>query len=154
MHICRIRLAADDETDEAEVDADGNVVVKDDAEKTPKVHPYITWYKKFGLSLKMGCIEDSANKDKLQKLLRFKSSKTDGENDFVSLQEYVDRMKEWQKEIYVFPGESIKQLEESSFMDAFNDRDVEVLFLTDAVDEYFIANVRDFNNVKLHQQHS
>lgn len=141
-------MPADDETDEAEVDADGNVVVKDDAEKTPKVHPYITWYKKFGLSLKMGCIEDSANKDKLQKLLRFKSSKTDGENDFVSLQEYVDRMKEWQKEIYVFPGESIKQLEESSFMDAFNDRDVEVLFLTDAVDEYFIANVRDFNNVK------
>ena len=141
-------MPADDETDEAEVDADGNVIVKDDADKKPKVHPYITWYKKFGLSLKMGCIDDSANKDKLQKLLRFKSSKADGEDEFVSLQEYVDRMKEWQKEIYVFPGESIKQLSESSFMDAFNDRDVEVLYLTDSIDEYFIGNVREFNGVK------
>ena len=141
-------MPADDETDEAEVDADGNVIVKDDGDKKPKVHPYITWYKKFGLSLKMGCIDDSANKDKLQKLLRFKSSKADGEDEFVSLQEYVDRMKEWQKEIYVFPGESIKQLSESSFMDAFNDRDVEVLYLTDSIDEYFIGNVREFNGVK------
>eukprot|EP00986_Skeletonema_menzelii_P015208 scaffold11288_cov144-Skeletonema_menzelii.AAC.3 len=141
-------MPADDETEEAEVDADGNVIVKDDADKKPKVHPYITWYKKFGLSLKMGCIDDSANKDKLQKLLRFKSSKTEGEDEFVSLQEYVDRMKEWQKEIYVFPGESIKQLSESSFMDAFNDRDVEVLYLTDSIDEYFIGNVREFNGVK------
>lgn len=141
-------MPVEDDASEAEVDADGNVVVKDDADKITKVHPYITWYKKFGLSLKMGCIDDSANRDKLQKLLRFKSSKTEGEDDFVSLQEYVDRMKEWQKEIYVFPGESIKQLKESSFMDAFNDRDVEVLFLTDAIDEYFVNNVRDFNGVK------
>lgn len=141
-------MPVEDDASEAEVDADGNVVVKDDADKITKVHPYITWYNKFGLSLKMGCIDDSANRDKLQKLLRFKSSKTEGEDDFVSLQEYVDRMKEWQKEIYVFPGESIKQLKESSFMDAFNDRDVEVLFLTDAIDEYFVNNVRDFNGVK------
>jgi len=98
--------------------------------------------------LKMGCIDDSANKDKLQKLLRFKSSKTEGEDDYTSLQEYVDRMKDWQKEIYVFPGETLKQLKESSFMDAFDERDVEVLFLTDAVDEYFIGNVREFDGKK------
>jgi len=129
--------------EEAEIDADGNVI-----EQPKKVHPYIEWYKKFGLSLKMGCIDDSANKDKLQKLLRFKSSRTEGEDDFTSLQEYVDRMKDWQKEIYVFPGETLKQLKESSFMDAFDERDVEVLFLTDAVDEYFIGNVREFDGKK------
>ncbi len=136
----------EDEAEEAEVDADGNVVVKED--KPKKVHPYITWYKKFGLSLKMGCIDDPANKDKLQKLLRFKSSKTEGDDEYVSLEEYIARMKDWQKEIYIYPGESIKQLKESSFMDAFLDRDVEVLFLTDAIDEYYVANVREFDGKK------
>merc|ERR1712232_489633 len=138
----------DEEPEEAEVDADGNVVVKEENNKPAKIHPYIEWYKKFGLSLKMGCIDDSANRDKLLKLLRFKSNKVSGENEFVSLQEYVDKMPEWQKDIYVFPGESIKVLEESSFMDAFNDRDLEVLFLTDSLDEYFIGNVREFDGKK------
>merc|ERR1711966_103159 len=139
----------EDEPEEAEIDEEGNVIMKDeDEEKPEKIHPYITWYKKFGLSLKMGCIDDSANKDKLQKLLRFKSSVANGENDFISLQEYVDRMPEWQKEIYVFPGESIKTLKESSFMDAFFDRDVEVLYLTDSIDEYYLGNVREFDGKK------
>ena len=136
----------EDEPEEAEIDADGNVIEAE--EKPKKIHPYIEWYKKFGLSLKMGCIDDTANKDKLQKLLRFKSSKADGEDEFTSLEEYVERMKDWQKEIYVFPGETMKQLKESSFMDAFFDRDVEVLYLTDAIDEYFIGNVREFNGKK------
>jgi len=138
----------EDEAAEAEIDADGNVIETEKPTPEPKVHPYISWYKKFGLSIKMGCIDDSANKDKLQKLLLFKSSKTDGEDDYVSLQDYVDNMKEWQKEIYVFPGESIDILKESSFMDAFLERDVEVLYLTDAIDEYFIGNVREFDGKK------
>merc|ERR1712154_491265 len=96
----------------------------------------------------MGCIDDSANKDKLTKLLRFKTSKVDGEDEYTSFQGYVDRMKDWQKEIYVFPGESIKHLKESSFMDAFLDRDVEVIYLTDAIDEYFLGHVRDFDGKK------
>ena len=138
----------EDEPDEAEVDADGNVVVKDESDKPKKVHPYIEWYRKFGLSLKMGCIDDPANKDKLQKLLRFKSSKTEGEDEYVSLEEYIARMPDWQKEIYIYPGESIKQLKESSFMDAFLDRDLEVLYLTDAIDEYYVQNVREFDGKK------
>jgi len=135
----------EDEETEAEIDADGNVI---EVEKPKELHPYIVWYKKFGLSLKMGCIDDSANKDKIQKLLRFKTSKSDGEDEFTSLKEYVGRMPEWQKEIYVFPGESIKTLKESSFMDAFLDRDVEVVYLTDSIDEYFIGNVREFDGKK------
>lgn len=136
----------DDETEEAEIDADGNAVVKED--KPKKIHPYIEWYKKFGLSLKMGCIDDPANKDKLQKLLRFKSSKTKGDDEFVSLQEYVDRMKDWQKEIYVFPGETMKQMKSSSFMDMFYEKDIEVLFLTDAIDEYWLQHSREFEGKK------
>mmetsp|Transcript_26461 Transcript_26461/g.56850 ORF Transcript_26461/g.56850 Transcript_26461/m.56850 type:complete len:824 (-) Transcript_26461:238-2709(-) len=135
----------EDDEEDVEVDTDGNIIPMD---KPKKIHPYIEWYKKFGLSLKMGCIDDSANKDKLQKLLRFKSSKTDGEDEYVSLQEYVGRMKEWQKEIYMFPGEAIKTLKESSFMDAFVDRDVEVIYLTDSIDEYFLGQVREFDGKK------
>jgi len=141
----KAEMPEDEEPAEAEIDADGNVI---EVETPKKVHPYITWYKQFGLSIKMGCIEDSANKDKLQKLLLFKSSKTEGEDNFISLQEYVDRMQPWQKEIYVFPGESIGTLKDSAFMDAFNDRDAEVIYLTDAVDEYFLQNVRDFDGKK------
>ncbi|KAL3817164.1 hypothetical protein ACHAXA_006164 [Cyclostephanos tholiformis] len=139
-------MPEEDEPTEAEIDAEGNSIIPED--KPKKIHPYISWYKKFGLSLKMGCIDDSANRDKLQKLLRFKTSKTDGENDYVSLQEYVDRMKDWQKEIYVFPGESMKALKESSFMDAFIERDVEVIYFTDAIDEYYLGNVREFSGHK------
>lgn len=139
-------MPEDEKIAEAEVDADGNVITPED--KPKEVHPYIKWYQKFGLSLKMGCIDDSANRDKLQKLLRFKSSTANEDDDYITLEEYVERMKEWQKDIYVFPGESIKQLKESSFMDAFLDRDVEVIYLTDAIDEYFIANVREFNGHK------
>jgi heat shock protein beta len=135
----------EDEPEEAEIDADGNPVVKD---KPAKVHPYIQWYKKFGLSLKMGCIDDSANRDKLQKLLRFKSSKTKGEDEYVSLQEYVDRMKDWQKDIYVFPGENMKTLEESSFMDIFKEKDIEVLYLTEAIDEFWLGHSREFDGKK------
>jgi heat shock protein beta len=136
----------ENESAEAEIDADGNAIIPED--KPKELHPYINWYKKFGISLKMGCIDDSANRDKLQKLLRFKSSKTDGENDYVSLQEYVDRMKDWQKEIFVFPGESMKALKESSYMDAFIERDVEVLYLTEPIDEYYLGNVREFSGHK------
>lgn len=138
----------EDEPEEAEIDADGNVIESPEGSKPAKVHPYIQWYRKFDRSLKMGCIDDSANKDKLQKLLRFHTSKADDTDEYRSLQDYVDDMKEWQKEIYVFPGESIKQLKESSFMDAFFDRDVEVIFLTDAIDEYYIGNVREFEGKK------
>merc|ERR1712071_91890 len=65
-----------------------------------------------------------------------------------SLKEYVGRMKDWQKDIYMFPGESIKTLKESSFMDAFLDRDVEVIYLTEAIDEYFLGNGREINGHK------
>jgi heat shock protein beta len=57
-------------------------------------------------------------------------------------------MKDWQTEIYVFPGENIKTLEESSFMDTFNDKDIEVLYLTEAIDEFWLAHAREFDGKK------
>lgn len=130
------------ETKEAEIDADGNVIEVDD-EDDDEPNKYIQWYKKFAPSLKMGVIEDDANRGKLSKLLRFHSSKTDGEDDFVSFEQYVGQMKEWQDEIYFFAGQSEEEMEASHFMDKFNEKGVEVLYFTDPIDEYMVQNLRD-----------
>ena len=143
----------EDETKEAEIDADGNVVEKkeeeSDEEEEEEPNKYLEWYKKFAPSLKMGVIEDDANRGKLAKLLRFHSSKTDGEDDFVSFEQYVGRMKEWQDEIYFFAGQSEDEMETSHFMDKFQEKDVEVLYFTDPIDEYMINSLRDFDGKKL-----
>jgi len=136
------------ETKEAEIDADGNVIEVDD-EDDDEPNKYIQWYKKFAPSLKMGVIEDDANRGKLSKLLRFHSSKTDGEDDFVSFEQYVGQMKEWQDEIYFFAGQSEEEMEASHFMDKFNEKGVEVLYFTDPIDEYMVQNLRDFDGKKL-----
>ena len=81
----------------------------------------------------MGVIEDTANKSKLAKLLRFKSSKSKG--DYVSLEEYQKNMKEWQKDIYYISGESIKAIKKSPFLEMASKKDVEVLYLPDPLDE-------------------
>ena len=136
----------DGETKEAEIDADGNVIEvekEDDDEDDDEPNKYIQWYKKFAPSLKMGVIEDDANRGKLSKLLRYHSSKTDGEDDFVSLEQYVGRMKDWQDEIYYFAGQSEEAMESSHFMEKFNEKDVEVLYFTDPIDEYMVQNLRD-----------
>ena len=75
-----------------------SILVGDDKE----VEPYIKFWKEFGKSIKMGVIEDAPNRSKLAKLLRFKSSKSKG--DYVSLEEYVENMQEWQKDIYFIAG--------------------------------------------------
>jgi len=140
----------DDETKEAEIDADGNVVVEEDEDETDdEPNKYLEWYKKFAPSLKMGVIEDDANRGKLTKLLRFHSSKTDTEDDYVSFEQYVERMKDWQDEIYYFAGPSAEEMEKSHFMDKFNEKDVEVLYFTDPIDEYMVQSIRDLDGNKL-----
>jgi heat shock protein 90kDa beta len=129
------------EEKEVEVDADGNVIDKEKPE--PKEHPYLVWYKKFNANLKMGVIEDDANRAKLSKLLRFQTSKSKGE--WVSLDHYISGMKDWQKEIYFLAGASLEEIEKSPFLERFNEKEIDVLFLTDAIDEYMLQQVRDYN---------
>jgi len=134
------------EDEEAEVDEDGNPVEKKKDED--KEHPYISWYKKFSPSLKMGVIEDDASRTKLAKLLRFKSSKFNGANDWISLDDYVSRMSDKQDEIFFFPGENIEEMKTSHFMDVFNKKDIEVLFFDDPVDEYLVQHMSSFDGKK------
>jgi len=133
-------------TEEVEIDADGNVLEVDAEEKESE---YITWYKNFCTSLKLGCFEDEPNQAKLLKLLRFQTSKSDGK--WISLKEYVERKKDWQDEIYIHTGASVEELDRSPFMDPFFDKDIEVIYMTDAIDEYLLQRVTQFEDAKFIQ---
>ena len=133
--------------DEVEIDADGNVIETEKEDKEVKEHPYIEWYQKFQPSIKLGVIEDEANRKRLSKLLRVKTSKSDGK--WIGLEEYVGRMKEWQKEVYFISGTDQKELEKSPFMDKFNEKDLEVIYFTEAADEYLVGHMREFDGKKL-----
>merc|ERR1711871_505197 len=124
----------DDEDDEADDDEE-----KDD--------PYIKFWESFGKNIKLGIIEDSANRSKLTKLLRFKSSKSgDG---YVSFEQYVENMKDFQKSIFYLAGESIEQVEKSPFVELAKKKDIEVLYLVDPIDEYAMQHVTEFEGKKL-----
>lgn len=134
--------------DKVEVDEEGNIIEGDVGVDEPEEHPYITWYKKFGTSIKMGCLEDEPNRNKLMKLIRFKTSAYHDDDDWVSLSQYVERMKEWQEEIFYFAGDKVEDAESSHFMDKFKKKGVEVLYLTDPVDEYMFSNIDGFDGKK------
>ena len=131
----------DDSEDEAEDDTTSAVPL-DDPE-----HPYIKFWENFGKSIKMGVMEDGANRSKLAKLLRFKSSTSD--DKWVSLENYVENMHEWQKEIYYIAGMSMDEVSKSPFLEVARKKNVEVLYLTDPVDEYVFQHVSEFEGVKL-----
>lgn len=110
-------------------------------------HPYIKFFKQFGKSIKMGVIEDVANRSKLAKLLRFQSSKSDSK--YVSFDDYIANKPEWQKDIYYVAGESIDAAEKSPFMEVAKRKNVEVLYLVDPIDEYVVQNLGDYDGHKL-----
>jgi molecular chaperone HtpG len=97
---------------------------------------YKKFYEQFSKNLKLGVHEDQGSRNKIQELLRFKTSKS-GE-DLISFKEYVARMKEEQKSIYYITGESTAAVAASPFMEGMKKRGLEVLYLTDPIDEYMV----------------
>jgi molecular chaperone HtpG len=115
-------------------------------DKTPD--DYLKFYAEFGPVLKEGVHFDHANKDKLQDLLLFESSRTDA-GKFVSLKEYVERMPEGQKEIYYITGISRSAVENSPHLEVFRKKEYEVLFMTDPVDEWVVQALTEYDGKHL-----
>ncbi|ESL06393.1 lipophosphoglycan biosynthetic protein [Trypanosoma rangeli SC58] len=120
---------------------------KDDDDKARKEPMYPKFWAQFGKHIRLGILDDANNRGRLAKLLRYTSSKSNG--TLVSLQEYTDRMKPGQKNIYFLTGESVSKMKQSPHIEEALQRDVEVLFMTDAIDEYVVSQIHDFASKRL-----
>merc|ERR1712048_1429691 len=117
--------------------------------KKDKSDEETTWakfYKEFNKNLKMGCYEDDSNRSKISKLLRFISSKSEGKE--VSLDKYLDRMAESQESIYYMSGESMETMNKLPSLQIFKKKDLEVLMLSDHLDEPCIQKLADYEGKK------
>ena len=120
-------------------------------EKMAKNKPekYATFWKEFGMVMKEGVVEDASNKDKIAALLRFSTTKSDGETQSVSLAEYIERMSDDQKDIYYVTAETFAAAKGSPHLEIFKQKDIEVLLLSDRVDEWMVNNFTEFEGKNL-----
>ena len=120
-------------------------------EKMSKNKPedYAAFWSEFGMVIKEGVVEDFANKDKITNLLRFTTTATDSSDQTVSLKDYIGRMKKDQKNIYYVTADSYDAAKGSPHLEIFKQKDIEVLLLSDRVDEWLVANFGEFEELSL-----
>ncbi|VFQ69433.1 unnamed protein product [Cuscuta campestris] len=138
------RLAEEDPDESSEKDKDVEESGSDD--KNEKKGQYAKFWNEFGKSIKLGIIEDAANRNRLAKLLRVETTKSDGK--LISLDQYISRMKAGQKDIFYITGTNKEQLEKSPFLERLKKKNYEVIFFTDPVDEYLMQYLMDYEDKK------
>jgi len=139
----------DEEEDEEKEEKKEEKDEEEKEEKKDKSDEETTWakfYKEFSKNLKMGCHEDDSNRSKISKLLRFKSTKS--EDKEISLDKYLDRMTESQESIYYMSGDSIETMNKLPSLQIFKKKDLEVLMLSDHLDEPCIQKLADYEGKK------
>ncbi|RAL53148.1 hypothetical protein DM860_006820 [Cuscuta australis] len=140
-----IRRLAEEDPDESS-DKDKDVEESGSDDKNEKKGQYAKFWNEFGKSIKLGIIEDAANRNRLAKLLRVETTKSDGK--LISLDQYISRMKAGQKDIFYITGTNKEQLEKSPFLERLKKKNYEVIFFTDPVDEYLMQYLMDYEDKK------
>merc|ERR1712139_140267 len=139
----------DEEEKEDDEEKEEKEEKKDDEEKKDKKDEESTWakfYKEFNKNLKMGCYEDDSNRSKISKLLRFSSTKSEDKD--ISLDKYLDRMQESQESIYYMSGDNMEVMKKAPSLQVFKKKDIEVLMLSDHLDEPCIQKLADYEGKK------
>ncbi|SFL92654.1 molecular chaperone HtpG [Rugamonas rubra] len=119
------------------------------ADEQDKKDKYATFWKEFGQVLKEGIGEDAGNKERLAKLLRFASTGNDNDEQNVSFEQYVARLKDGQDKIYYVTADNYTAAKNSPHLEIFRKKGVEVLLLTDRVDEWMLSFLQDFEGKEL-----
>jgi len=115
----------------------------DDEEK------FSIFWKEFGKAFKEGVVEDHDNREKIAGLVRYASTKSDGDDDLVSLNQYIDRMPMKQKAIYYLTAETEDAAKHSPHLEIFRKKDIEVLLMTDPIDEWVVGSLPEYKDKTL-----
>ena len=107
---------------------------------------YKVFYENFSKNIKLGIHEDTNNKDKLAKLLRFNSKNS---SEAISFQQYVDQMPESQKAIYYISGESLQAIQNAPFMEKIESKGYNVMYMVEPMDEYCMNQLKHFNEIPI-----
>lgn len=122
-------------------------LMEDLAKNSPE--QYQAMWQEFGPVIKEGVIEDHANKERVAKLCRFASTNNDSTVQNVSFEDYIARMKDGQEQIYYITAESYNAAKNSPHLEIFKQKGIEVLLLTDRVDEWFVSHLNEFDKKQL-----
>merc|ERR1711904_71218 len=141
--------SGEDDEDEEKEEGDEKEEKPEAEEKKDKADEESTWakfWKEFNKNLKMGCYEDDSKRSKLSKLLRFITTKS--EEKEISLDKYLDRMQESQESIYYMSGDSVETMKKAPSLQIFKKKDLEVLMLSDHLDEPCLQKLADYEGKK------
>merc|ERR1712039_83611 len=136
----------EEEKDEEKEEKEDEEKKEEKKDKKDEEGSFTKFWKELNKNLKMGCYEDDSNRSKLSKLLRFITTKSEGKE--ISLDKYLDRMQESQESIYYMSGESMEVMMKAPSLQIFKKKDMEVLMLSDHLDEPCLQKLADYEGKK------